>query len=225
MNVAFLKEIKQYEQEKEITLVAVSKTKPNEDIQACYDFGQRIFGENKVQELVSKHESLPSDIQWHMIGHLQTNKVKYIASFVDLVHSVDRLSLLDTLQKEAHKADRMIDFLLQVKIATEHTKMGASDQDALDLIDHYLQGHYPNVRCVGVMGMASFVQDESVVRSEFRHLRLLFERLKNNQFANIRHFQEVSMGMSGDYEIAVEEGATIIRVGSKIFGNRNYANT
>lgn len=216
----FYSEIKSFEQRKGITLVAVSKTKPNEQILEFYNAGQRIFGENKVQEMTTKYEELPKDIKWHMIGHLQSNKVKYLAPYVSLIHSVDRLSLMKTIQKEAHKVDRIIDILIQVKIAMEDTKMGSSFEEATNLIEAYLSGNYPNIRCVGLMGMASFVDDHSIVREEFRSLKNYFDTLKSGPMKEISHFKEISMGMSGDYQIAVEEGATIIRVGSKLFGAR-----
>ncbi|TNE55249.1 MAG: YggS family pyridoxal phosphate-dependent enzyme [Bacteroidetes bacterium] len=205
----------------EVTLVAVSKTKPVAAIQDLYDAGQRVFGENKVQELCEKEEVLPKDIQWHMIGHLQRNKVKYMASFVTLIHGVDSLRLLEQINKEAARNNRVIDCLLQFHIAEEESKFGLNFEEASDLLesDEFIQ--MENVRIVGIMGMASNTSDEEQVRDEFRTLRNYFEILKSHYFRFNEDFKEVSMGMSGDYLLAVEEGSTMVRIGSALFGQRN----
>lgn len=199
-------------------LIAVSKTKPNAKIQELYDLGQRAFGENRVQELVEKHETLPKDIEWHMIGHLQKNKVKYIAPFIHLIHSVDNLGLLQTIDKEAKKNNRVISVLLQMKIATEETKFGSDKEEVSSLIVESL--HLDNVKVCGVMGMATFTDDLEQVRSEFKTLKDSFSDFKTQYFSTNDDFAEVSMGMSGDYKIALEEGSTMIRVGSLLFGAR-----
>src|SRR5690606_9919152 len=200
-----------------ITLIAVSKTKPAEAIQELYDAGQRDFGENKVQELVAKYDVLPKDIQWHLIGHLQKNKVKYIAEFVHLIHSVDNLDLLKEINKQAAKFDRVIPCLLQIKIAEEDSKFGMEPELAAQILSDY-KTDFPNVEIVGLMGMATFTEDENQIRNEFKFLKKVFDTFK------IPHstFKILSMGMSGDYKIAVEEGSTMVRVGSSIFGERNY---
>lgn len=205
-----------------VRLVAVSKTKPNEDILEAYNTGHRIFGENKVQDLTKKHEDLPKDIEWHFIGHPQTNKVKFIAPFISLIHGVDSIKLLKTINKEAVKNDRIIDVLLQFHIALESTKFGLSFQEAEELLssDEYKQ--LKNVRVVGVMGMATYTENQEQIRTEFRELKRIFKTIKKNYFSGFDTFTEISMGMSGDYPIAIEEGSTLIRVGSKIFGERNY---
>ena len=201
-------------------LIAVSKTKPNEAIQKMYDEGQRIFGENKVQELVGKYEALPKDIEWHLIGHLQTNKVKYIAPFVQLIHSVDSLKLLKEINKQASKNDRIIKVLLQFHIAEEMTKFGLDMQEANDILTSSIFSEMKNIKVVGVMGMATFTNDLDQVRKEFRILRYIFDQVKNNYFENDNTFQEISMGMSGDYQVAIEEGSTMVRIGSLLFGSR-----
>ncbi len=203
-------------------LVAVSKTKPNEDVLEAYEAGQRIFGENKVQELTGKYESLPKDIEWHMIGHLQSNKVKYIAPFVSLIHGVDTEKLLKTINKEGKKNNRKIPCLLQVHIAEEESKFGFSEGELMDLLSKELFEELQYVEIKGVMGMATFTQDTSQIRKEFGGLKQLFDRLKQSVFAADDSFSEISMGMSGDYQIAIEEGSTMVRVGSSIFGARNY---
>ncbi len=208
--------------EEGVTLVAVSKTKPTEDVLEAYNTGHRIFGENKVQELVYKYETLPKDIEWHMIGHLQANKVKYIASFISLIHSVDSLKLLRTINKEAIKNNRIINCLLQVKIADEKSKFGLNFEDLVQLIESPEFSELQNVRIVGLMGMATFTDSEEQVREEFKSLKSIFSKLKENQTRNNSYFSEISMGMSGDYQIALEEGSTMIRVGSNIFGERVY---
>ncbi len=205
-----------------VTLVAVSKTKPVIDLQEAYDAGQRIFGENHALEMRDKHEALPTDIQWHFIGHLQTNKIKYIIPFVTLIHSIDSANLLEAVNKEAKKHDRVVDCLLQFHIAMEETKFGLDMEEARLLLDSEAFKEMQNVRICGVMGMATFTDDEDEVRKEFKHLKEIYDTLKADYFADLPQFKEISMGMSDDYPIAVEEGATLVRVGSKIFGARNY---
>lgn len=204
----------------EVTLIAVSKTKPAHILLEAYQAGQRHFGENKVQEMVDKHVELPKDIQWHMIGHLQTNKVKYIAPFVALIHSVDSLKLLIEIDKQAKKHMRVIDCLLQFHIAEEETKFGLSENEADELLNSAVFQSLKNVRIVGVMGMASFTDDNAQVKHEFTHLKTIFDNLKSSYFSDSTHFREISMGMSGDYKTAIEQGSTMIRVGSSIFGER-----
>ena len=204
-----------------VTLVAVSKTKPNELIQEAYSSGQRIFGENKAQELKNKAEVLPKDIEWHFIGHLQSNKVKYIAPYASLVHSIDSLKLLKEVNKQALKNKRIIDCLLQFHIATEESKFGLSLEEAAELLTSNEFSSLKNIRVVGVMGMASFINSEEQVRSEFARLKQIFIELKNSFFKQSKIFKTISMGMSGDYKLAIEEGSTMVRVGSAIFGIRN----
>lgn len=203
-----------------VRLVAVSKTKPAAMIQDAYSVGQRLFGENKALEMRDKHAQLPDDIEWHFIGHLQTNKIKYIILYVTLIHSIDSLSLLQAVNKEAAKHDRVVDCLLQFHIATEETKFGLDRAEADELMQHYAE--LPNVRIVGVMGMATNTDNKEQVRSEFRNLHSIFVDLKSKYFADRPEFKEVSMGMSHDWQIAVEEGSTLIRLGSTIFGPRDY---
>lgn len=205
-----------------VQLVAVSKTKPNKDILEAYEAGQRIFGENKVQELVSKAETLPSDIEWHFIGHLQTNKVKYIAPFVSLIHAVDSLKLLQEINKQAKKNQRIINCLLQFHIAEEETKFGLDLEEANSILNDALFSTFKNVQIIGVMGMATYTDDTVQIKREFTHLYQIFQDLKTRYFTNAIFFKEISMGMSGDYPLAIEEGSTMIRVGSSIFGERNY---
>ena len=205
-----------------VRLVAVSKTKPNEDILAAYNAGQRIFGENKVQDLAKKYEELPKDIEWHFIGHLQTNKVKYIAPFVKLVHAVDSIKLLKVIDKEAQKNNRTICCLLQFHIAQESSKFGLSKDDAENLLKSPEFTELKHVEIVGVMGMATYTDDENQIKNEFRVLKNIFNALKNEYFVEQKSFSEISMGMSDDYPLAIEEGSTLVRVGSKIFGHRNY---
>ena len=204
-----------------VTLVAVSKTKPNELIEEAYKAGQRIFGENKAQELKNKAEVLPKDIQWHFIGHLQRNKVKYIAPHTSLIHSIDSIQLLTEVNKQGLKNNRIIDCLLQFHIATEESKFGLSLEEATELLNSNEFLNLKNIKIVGVMGMASFSNNEEQVRNEFIRLKDIFTQLNNNFFNQTATFQTISMGMSGDYRIAIEEGSTMIRVGSAIFGNRN----
>ena len=204
-----------------VTLVAVSKTKPNELIKEAYNSGHRIFGENKAQELKNKAEVLPKDIEWHFIGHLQRNKVKYIAPHASLVHSIDSLKLLKEVNKQALKNNRIIDCLLQFHIATEESKFGLSLEEATELLTSNEFSSLKNIRVVGVMGMASFINREEQVRKEFASLKHIFTQLKNSFFQQNETFKTISMGMSGDYELAIEEGSTMVRVGSAIFGIRN----
>lgn len=201
-----------------VRLVAVSKTKPVKSIKEAYNAGQRIFGENRVQELTQKQPLLPSDIEWHLIGHLQKNKVKYIAQFISLIHSVDSLELLEMINKEAAKCGRIISCLLQFHIAKEETKFGLSFEEAVDLIHSEKFRKMKNVKICGVMGMATLTEDESIVRKEFQELYGIFTTLKEQDFTNEIGFKEISMGMSGDYKIAIEEGSTLVRIGSAIFG-------
>lgn len=203
---------------KQVTLVAVSKTKPVVDLMEAYHAGQRVFGENKIQEMAEKHQQMPKDIQWHMIGHVQTNKVKYMASFVDLIHGVDRLKLLTEINKQAQKHNRSIDCLLQIKIAEEDSKFGMTENEAENLLRSSALNNLKNIKIVGVMGMASFTNDTNQIRTEFETLKSTFDRLKNIE----QQMHIVSMGMSGDYSIAIDCGSTMIRVGSHIFGARNY---
>ncbi len=217
-----LKQIKESLNET-VTLVAVSKTKPIEDLQEAYDAGQRIFGENKVQELREKEPALPKDIEWHMIGHMQSNKVKYIAPYISLIHGVESFKLLKEINKQAAKNNRTINVLLQFHIATESTKFGLQLEEAREILNSEEFKELSNVNISGVMGMASFVDDESQVRQEFKSLREIFNELKSEFFNNSPSFNTISMGMSGDYKLAIEEGSTMVRVGSSIFGARNYA--
>ena len=204
----------------QVQLIAVSKTKPNSAILSAYSVGQRHFGENKVQELCDKWESLPKDIHWHIIGHLQTNKVKYIAPFIHLIHAVDSIKLLIEIDKQAKKHDRIISCLLQFHIAKEETKFGLSYSEATEILASAAYSSLENITIVGVMGMASFVEDEEQIVSEFNELAGIFKKLKETYFKNKDSFKEISMGMSGDYHLAIEAGSTMIRVGSTIFGSR-----
>ena len=205
-----------------ITLVAVSKTKPASDIEIAYQSGQRVFGENKVQELQDKHPELPKDIEWHMIGHLQTNKVKYIAPFISLIHAVDSLKLLQEINKQALKNHRCIPILLQFHIAKEESKFGLNLEKSNEILSSEEFKRLKNIVVKGVMGMATFTDDKDQVKSEFNILKTIFEKLKVDYFKDHDQFKEISMGMSGDYELAIEEGSTMIRIGSTIFGSRTY---
>ena len=205
-----------------VLLVAVSKTKPVEDLQEAYDAGQRVFGENHALEMRDKHEVLPKDIDWHFIGHLQTNKIKYIVQYVRLIHSIDTFNLLQAVNKEAVKHDRVVDCLLQFHIAEEETKFGLSMEEAEEILNSDIFKTMKNFRICGVMGMATNTDDMTQVRKEFHHLKEIFDTLKAKYFADCEWFKEISMGMSHDYPIAIEEGSTMVRVGSKIFGERNY---
>jgi len=202
------------------TLVAVSKMKPASDVEALYELGQRDFGENYVQEVVEKQAQLPADIRWHFIGHLQSNKVKYIAPFVHLIHGVDSFSLLKEINKQAAKHNRVIPCLLQVHIAEEETKFGLDEKEAIELMEMVAVQDLSHIRIDGLMGMASFSENEEKVRAEFRNLKALFHLLKQSYFLATDHFRILSMGMSGDYKLAIEEGSTLVRVGSLLFGRR-----
>ena len=201
----------------DVQLVAVSKTHPVEIIQQVYDLGQRVFGENKVQELIEKHPKLPQDIQWHLIGHLQTNKVKYIAPFIDTIQSVDSEKLLIEIDKQAERNDRKIKVFLQVKIAEEDTKYGLEIDEAKQLFLNYLNGQFPNIIILGLMGMATFTENKNQVKKEFSVLKHLFDQLSVTS-----QLETLSMGMSDDYLTAIETGANSVRIGSAIFGHRNY---
>ena len=203
-----------------VTLVAVSKTKPIELLKEAYAAGQRHFGENRVQELDEKNAIMPADIQWHMIGHLQSKKVKKIAPFVHLIHGVDSIKLLKEINKQALNNNRTIDCLLQFHIAQETTKFGFAFEEVEDFLKSRELISLNNIRIIGVMGMASFSDNEAQVRSEFRILKEYYDRIKRNYGSDLNHFTEISMGMSGDYKIAIEEGSTMVRVGSSIFGSR-----
>ena len=206
----------------QVQLIAVSKTKPVEMLVEAYRHGQRAFGENKVQELAGKFEKLPKDIEWHFIGHMQTNKVKYIAPFIHLIHGVDSFKLLKTIDTEAKKIDRIIPCLLQFHIAEEETKFGFSLAEVEEMLKSDEFKLLGNIEISGVMGMATYTDDENQIRKEFACLKTYFDKLKSVYFANEPKFKEISMGMSGDFRIAVEEGSTMVRIGSTIFGERNY---
>jgi len=201
-------------------LIAVSKTKPAEEIMEIYQQGHRDFGENRAQEMAAKYEELPKDIKWHFIGHLQTNKVKYIAPFVHLIHSVDRKKVLKEVNKRARQQDRVIDCLLQFHIAEEESKFGFDLPEAEEMLQSNQYKNFEHVRILGVMGMATFTDDEVQVRKEFKQLKHCFDTLKKQYFSDKDYFREISMGMSGDYKIALEEGSTMVRVGTLIFGER-----
>jgi PLP dependent protein len=203
-----------------VKLIAVSKTKSNEEIMEAYEAGQRAFGENHVQELAEKQQALPADIEWHLIGHLQSNKVKYIAPFISLIHSVDSLKLLQEIDKQARKHARVIDCLLQVYIADEETKFGLDHSEVIELLRSAEFSTLKNVRITGVMGLATNTDNPKQIKEEFYELRTLFEGLKQSFFRHEDSFKEISMGMSSDYKIAIEQGSTMIRVGSTIFGKR-----
>lgn len=203
----------------EVTLVAVSKTKPNEVILEAYKAGQRVFGENKIQEMSQKWETLPKDIEWHMIGHVQRNKVKYMGEYVSLIHGVDSFRLLAEINKQAKKHDRVISCLLQMHIAEEETKFGLDNTELKTIINSEEFAALENIKIEGLMGMATFTKDERQVRKEFAYLKSIFDSLKQE----LPHISVLSMGMSGDYTIAMEEGSTMVRIGSSIFGARNYS--
>ncbi|QOD61254.1 YggS family pyridoxal phosphate-dependent enzyme [Polaribacter haliotis] len=205
-----------------VTLVAVSKTKPVADLQEAYNAGQRIFGENKIQEMVDKYDALPKDIQWHMIGHLQSNKVKYMAHFVDLIHGVDKFSTLKEINKQAKKHNRVINCLLQAKIAKEETKFGLSFNDIEEILNSLELKDLKNIKIVGFMGMATFTDNLEQLQEEFSSLNNFFEAQKLKTDKENSQLKTLSMGMSGDYKLAIENGSTMIRVGSSIFGTRNY---
>ncbi len=206
------------------TLVAVSKTHGPQRIQNIYDLGQRDFGENKVQEMLEKKKVLPDDIRWHMIGHLQSNKVKYIVPFIHLIHSLDRISLAKEINRQARIAEREVSVLLQIKIAKEDSKFGINPNDIEQFMQSYLNKNYNNIRIRGVMGMATFTDDETQIRKEFELLERIFAQLKNQYFPTDESFRIKSYGMSDDHELAIETGSNMVRVGSLIFGQRNYTN-
>jgi len=203
-----------------VTLVAVSKTKPFADLMEAYSAGQRIFGENKVQEMVGKHEEMPKDIQWHMIGHVQTNKVKYMAPFVSLIHGVDSLKLLVEINRQALRYRKVINCLLQIHIAEEETKFGMDESELNDLLASEEFKQMQNIRVTGLMGMATFTDNETQIRKEFTHLKTIFDRLGRQPETRSLKPETLSMGMSGDYKIAIECGSTMVRIGSSIFGSR-----
>lgn len=202
-----------------VTLVAVSKTKPLPDLMEAYTVGQRIFGENKIQEMVDKWEQMPKDIAWHMIGHVQTNKVKYMAPFVSLIHGVDSLKLLEEINKQAQKNNRVIDCLLQIYIAEEESKFGLDEEELHSLLTSDSFKQMNNIRIVGLMGMATFTENTSQIKKEFIHLKTIFDRIQK-QGTNNCQLQTISMGMSGDFQLAIECGSTMVRIGSSIFGGR-----
>lgn len=205
-----------------VTLVAISKTRTIEEIKNLYELGHRVMGESKAQELTPKYEKLPKDIKWHMVGHLQRNKVKYIAPFVEMIHSVDSLRLLNTINKEGEKNNRVINCLLQLHIAKEETKFGMSEEEITELLKSSDYKEMSNVSIKGLMGMATFTEDEEQVRKEFRELKQTFDKLKNSFFKSNESFTEISMGMTNDYKIGIEEGSTLVRIGTAIFGERDY---
>jgi pyridoxal phosphate enzyme (YggS family) len=204
-----------------VTLVAVSKTKPVPDLMEAYEAGQRIFGENKIQEMVDKWEQMPKDIEWHMIGHVQTNKVKYMAPFVSLIHGVDSLKLLEEINKQALKNNRIIDCLLQIYIAEEETKFGLDEEELASLLGSPTFKEMKNIQIVGLMGMATFTDNQNQIKKEFTHLKSIFDALRSTDAINrVSTLQTLSMGMSGDYQLAISCGSTMVRIGSSIFGGR-----
>ncbi|WP_394774315.1 YggS family pyridoxal phosphate-dependent enzyme [Flavobacterium sp.] len=208
---------------KHVTLVAVSKTKPVSDLMEAYEAGQRIFGENKIQEMADKYEQMPKDIQWHMIGHVQTNKVKFMAPFVSLIHGIDSLKLLQEIDKQALKNNRIIDCLLQIHIAEEETKFGLDENELDELLLSSEFKKMKNIRILGLMGMATFTEDQNQIKKEFTHLKSIFDSLKNIDGYGkdpLQCVSTISMGMSGDYQLAIECGSTMVRIGSSIFGGR-----
>ncbi len=205
-----------------VTLIAVSKTKPNEDLMQAYDCGQRVFGENKAQEMKQKHVDLPKDILWHFIGHLQENKIKYIIDYVTMIHSIDSLKLLKEVNKHAVKVNRIVDCLFEIDINNEESKFGLSENEVRDILNSEEFKELNNVRICGVMGIGSITDDREITREEFKNLKNIFTSLKNDFFEDKPYFKEISMGMTHDYDIAIQEGATLIRIGSKIFGARDY---
>lgn len=204
---------------KHVTLVAVSKTKPVDDLMVAYDSGQRIFGENKIQEMTEKWEQMPKDIQWHMIGHIQTNKVKFMAPYVSLIHGVDSLKLLEEINKQALKNNRIIDCLLQIYIAEEETKFGLNDEELNELLASESLKNLNNIKIVGLMGMATYTENQNQIKKEFEHLKSIFYKVQNLNTKNC-HLTTLSMGMSGDYQLAIACGSTMVRIGSSIFGGR-----
>ena len=210
-----------------VTLVAVSKTKPVADLMEAYNAGQRIFGENKIQEMTDKWEVMPKDIEWHMIGHVQTNKVKYMAPYVSLIHGVDSLKLLQEINKQAAKNNRVIDCLLQVYIAEEESKFGLDEQELEEILNKILDSarndnnEFKNIRVIGLMGMATFTENQNQIEKEFKHLKTIFDKYSQLETSNLK-LENLSMGMSGDYQLAISCGSTMVRIGSSIFGSRNY---
>lgn len=219
-NISALQDIIKISKAKGAKLVAISKTKSVTEIKQVYNAGQRIFGENKVQELVLKQEQLPKDIQWHMVGNLQTNKVKYIAPFIALIHSVDSLKLAIEINKQALKLNRVIDVLLEIHIAAETNKAGFSEEELIDLLDIKAFDTLENIRIIGLMGMATNTKSQILIKNEFSGIHSFFEKIKSTYFKNNSEFKDLSIGMSGDYGIALENGSTLIRIGSAIFGER-----
>ena len=202
-----------------VTLVAVSKTKPVSDLMEAYNAGQRIFGENKIQEMTDKWQEMPKDIQWHMIGHVQTNKVKFMAEYVSLIHGVDSLKLLEEINKQAKKHNRIIDCLLQMHIAEEETKFGLDENELDEIFELLKQVEHKNIKIVGLMGMATFTDNQNLIKKEFQNLKALFDKVSQLKTANCQ-LNTLSMGMSGDYKLAIECGSTMVRIGSSIFGSR-----
>lgn len=205
-----------------VKLVAVSKFHPVEALRAAYDAGQRIFGESRVQEIQQKHRDMPEDVEWHFIGHLQTNKVRALVPYVSLIHSIDSLRLLECVDSEARRIDRTVNVLLQLHVAQEETKFGLTPDECISLAESGVISKLQNVRICGVMGMATNTEDENEIRKEFRLIKSTFVALKDRFFADAEYFKEISMGMSDDYRIAIEEGATLVRIGTSIFGQREY---
>ena len=207
-----------------VTLVAVSKTKPVANLMEAYTVGQRIFGENKIQEMTDKWEQMPKDIEWHMIGHVQTNKVKFMAEYVSLIHGVDSLKLLQEINKQAKKHNRVIDCLLQIHIAEEETKFGLDEEELNQVLKQVQKdkSEFENIRIVGLMGMATFTENQNQIEKEFNHLKSIFDKLNTIPFTQNLKPNILSMGMSGDYQLAISCGSTMVRIGSSIFGNRNY---
>jgi pyridoxal phosphate enzyme (YggS family) len=204
-----------------VILVAVSKTKPVADLMEAYNSGQRVFGENKIQEMTDKWQEMPKDIKWHMIGHVQTNKVKFMAEYISLIHGVDSLKLLQEINKQALKQNRVIDCLLQMYIANEETKFGLNETELVELISSGEFKELQNIRIVGLMGMATFTDNQSKIKKEFQYLKEIFDNTNKLETSNMK-LGTISMGMSGDYKLAIECGSTMVRIGSSIFGNRNY---
>ena len=205
-----------------VCLIAVSKFHPVESLMEAYQAGQRCFGESRVQELQAKHEQLPADVEWHFIGHLQTNKVKYIVPYVSMIHSVDSPRLLDEIERQAARIDRVVDCLLEVHVAQEDTKYGFSPESCIEYLTPEVLAAYPHVRFRGVMGMASFTDDDEQVKQEFEQLKQLFDHLRSGVMGDAAYFDTLSMGMSHDYMMAIDKGSTMVRIGSTIFGSRNY---
>ena len=220
MNSKDYYQIKESLQEKNVELVAISKTKPIEAIQEFYNLGQRVFGENRAREMQSKYEALPKDIEWHMVGHMQTNKVKYIAPFVHLIHSIDSLSLLEEVNKRARQNNRNIQVLLQIHIALEQHKFGFDLAEIKAILQSPSFHNLKHIEVMGLMGMATFTDNEQQVRKEFQYMKACFKDIQTSFFPEVDSFNTLSMGMSGDYKIAIEEGANMVRIGSLLFGHR-----